>query len=568
MLKQSRPRSFIAVFSFLSVLVLLLSACGPSGAPATGNQATKPVKGGTWIDDLYEEPTSLIPNGSVETFSNLVDESIWAPLFVGDSKGNILPGLATEIPSVVNGDVSADLKTWTIKLRPNLKWSDGQPLNADDINYTWKLWTNPKFGASATTGFSLIQSATVSADKLSITFHLSAAFSPFVSIWTDGAFAPMPAHVFSSIAPDAILKSSENLKPSVSSGPFTVSESQTGNHYTVVRNPNYYQAAQGLPYLDSIVFRIVTNQNTILSDIQAGNIDSSWFLDVTKTSTYKQISSYNLVSSSTTANFEALYFDLHNPLLQDLDVRKAIAMSVDQSALISVARRGQALPLCTDHGNAYTPGFQSNAACPTHSVADANALLTQDGWVLGSDGVRTKGGKRLEFQYSTTTNNAWRAADEDILQSDFKSIGVKIDITNYPASTFFGTFMPAGKAGQYDMAEFENNFPYDPDDASEFSCAQVPSAANSFGGQNFSFYCNPALDKLFVQEQQTDSASARQAIFNQIHQIYLTQYPFVTLYGPLDIAMVKKGTSGYAPGPMGASETIDVWNWSCANGKC
>src|SRR4029077_16964875 len=98
----------------------------------------------------------------------------------------------------------------------------------------------------------------------------------------------------------------------------------------------------------------------------------------------------------------------------------------------------------------------------------------------------------------------------------------KIDITNYPASTFFGTFLPSGKPGKYDLAEFENNYPYDPDDASGFSCAQVPSAANNYGGENYSFYCNKQLDQLFLQEQSTDSASARQQIFNQIHQVYLT----------------------------------------------
>lgn len=568
MLKQSRPRSLITLFSLLSVVLMLLNACGPSSTPQGTTQSNKPVRGGTWIDDLYEEPSSLIPNGSSETFSDLVNETIWTPLFVGDSSGNLQPALATEIPTVANGDVAPDLKTWTIKLRPNLKWSDGQPITADDVDFTWKLWNNPKFGAASDTGFNLIQSATVSADKLSITFHLSAAFSPFASIWADGSFAPLPAHIFSSMPVDGILKSSQNLKPTVSSGPFTVSESVPGDHYTVVRNPNYYQAAQGLPYLDSIVFRIVANQDTILSDIQAGNIDSSWFLDVTKTATYKSISNYHLVANPKTANYEAMYFDLNNPILQDVDVRKAMAMAIDHQALITVARRGQASLLCTDHGLAYTPGYEANAPCPTYSASAASALLQQDGWVMGSDGVRTKDGKRLEFQYSTTANNAWRAADETILQSDFKAIGVKIDITNYPASTFFGTFLPGGKPGKYDLAEFENNFPYDPDDSSAFSCSQVPSAANNYGGENYSFYCNKQLDQLYLQEEATDSTSARQQIFNQIHQIYLTDFPFATLYGPIDIAMVKSGANGYAPGPMGAAETVGVWNWWCTGGKC
>src|SRR5438552_10844609 len=128
MLKRPRTRFLTMTFSLLSVLVLLLSACGATGTPApTSNQ---PVKGGTWIDDIVAAPGSLLPQGSDTTYSVLIDQALYAPLFYGDENGRIHPGIATEIPTVANHGASADLKTWTFKLRPNLKWSDGQPLNA------------------------------------------------------------------------------------------------------------------------------------------------------------------------------------------------------------------------------------------------------------------------------------------------------------------------------------------------------------------------------------------------------------------------------------------------------
>jgi len=552
----------------LSALMLLLSACGgtatPSATPAAG-----PAHGGTWIDDLYEEPHSLIPNGVSETYAVLVDQAIFAPLFYGDSHGMIHPGLATEIPSLANGDVSADLKTWTFKLRPNLVWSDGQPLNADDVDFTWKLWDNPKFGAYSTVGYNLIKSADVSADKLSITFHLSAPYEPFVPIWTDGGLAPMPKHVFSSIAPESVLKSPESLKPSVSSGPFIMSESKPGDHFTVVRNPKYYRASEGLPYLDSIVFRIVPNYDTILTDIQAGSINAAWFLDVTKTATYKAIANYHLVTTPGSAGFEAFYFNFKNPILgKNLTVRKAMAMAVDHNALIQTARRGTATPLCTDHPSSFNPGYQADAACPKFDPAAANALLDADGWTKGPDGVRSKGGQRLEFIYSTTANNAWRAADELILQSNFKDIGIKINIQNYPAATYFGTFLPTGDPAKYNLAEFENTFTYDADDTALLSCDQIPTAANNYSGGNYSFYCNHALDPLFAQETGTTDVAKRQDAFNKIHAIEVSDFPFVTLYAPQDIAVAKNNTHNYTPGPMGASETVNVWSWWCDGGKC
>jgi len=562
----------MTAFSFFAGLILLLGACGAPGPGTSPSGGGTPVKGGVWTDDLYEEPDSLLPYASSETFSNMVDQSLYAPLFVGNSNGAIMPGVATVIPTVANGGISSDLKTWTFHMHPGLKWSDGQPYDARDVDFSWRLWTNPKFPAYSTVGINLITSADVSPDNLSITFHLKQAFSPFLSVWTDGLQAPLPAHHFQGVAPDKVVTSPDNLNPSVTSGPFMMKESKPGDHYTVVRNPNYYLASQGLPYLDSVVFRIVPNQDTILKDLQAGTIDSAWFLDVTKSIAYQSLPNYKLAFNPNAANFEAMYFNFHNKILgQHPEVRQAMAIAIDHQALIDTARRGQAVPLCTDHGQSYKPGYQANAPCPKSDPAAANALLDQNGWVKGADGVRTKAGMRLEFEYSTTANNLWRADDELILQAEFSAIGVKIDIKNYPASTFFGPFLGGGNpspptgavAGRDDIFEFEDNYTYDGDDSALFACNQFPP-----NGLNYNFYCNPALDKLFVQEQSTADFNARQQVFDQEHQIYLTQFPFVTLYSPTDISMHKLTVHNYNPGPESASETVNIWQWWCTGGQC
>ncbi len=562
MLKRPKARSLVVAFSLLSVLILILSACGPSGTPSTGGTTSgKPVHGGTWVDDLFEEPTSLIPLGSAETFADIVDQTIWTALFVGDSQGQLHPGLASEIPTLANGDISADLKTWTFKLKPNLKWSDGQPITADDVDFSWRLWTNPKFGAASTLGYNLITSADVSADKLSITFHLKQAFEPFMTVWADGLQAPLPKHVFASMAPDQVLKSSENLKPSVASGPFMISESQLHDHYTVVKNPNYYRASEGLPYLDKIVFRIVANDATILKDFQSGAIDSAYFLDVSKTDTYKAISGYHAVINPISVNFEVSIFNFQNPILgKDLAVRKAIAMAIDHNTLIKTARKGTATPQCTDHSKAFVPGYQADAACPKFDPAGANALLDQDGWVKGSDGYRSKGGQKLEFKYSTTANKPWRDADELIIQSNLKDIGIKINIQNYPASTYFGPFLNGGK---HDIAEYENSWTYDADNASGWACNQIPP-----NGSNWTWYCNPNLDKLFQQEEGSADPAVRQDAFNKIHEIELTDFPFVVLYSPTDLSVAKNVVHNYLPSSEGAAETINNWEWWCDGGKC
>jgi len=76
------------------------------------------------------------------------------------------------------------------------------------------------------------------------------------------------------------------------------------------------------------------------------------------------------------------------------------------------------------------------------------------------------------------------------------------------------------------------------------------------------------LDQQYTAEESTADPAMRQQAFDQIHQIYLTDFPFVVLYSPVDIAMHKVGLHNYNPAPEGASETINVWQWWCTNGQC
>jgi peptide/nickel transport system substrate-binding protein len=571
------PRIRAALLIGLLVVVVAgtllgsMSLLAHFGGIGTHSGATIPVvRGGTWTDYAHD-PATLIPNGG---WSGGMDQALYLPLFYGDAQGFVHPGAARDIPSLQNGGISADATTWTFRLRPHLVWSDGAPYDARDVDYTWKLWLNPKFGANfpnGATGFELIRSADVSADHLSISFHLTHAYAGFLQYWVDGDFAPLPAHHFSRMAPEQILKSSDNLNPKVTSGPFLLAESVPGDHYTLVRNPRYYRASEGLPYLDKVVLRSA-DEETKLKDLQAGTVTSAWFLDLSKVQAYQRLKNYTFVTAPTSASFEALWFNFHNVVLASHpEVRQAMAMAIDQQALIAGPRHGFASPLCTDHPSAMHPGYEPFVSCPVFDPALANQLLSDHGWVKGPDGVRAKDGQRLEFEYSTAvTFDPYRPDVENIIQRDFRQIGIRLDINNYPSGTFFGSLLPGGKAspptgavaGRYDIAEWAWTYGYDPDDSVLLACDQIPP-----NGGNFTFYCNPALDALYKQEQATADPGVRQQIFHQIHQIYLKELPFITLYSPTNLSIVRKGTHNYLPSPFEA-DTINIWEWWCDGGKC
>jgi len=575
------PRISAALLIGLVVLVIAggvlgsLSLLAHFGMLSTRSGATTPtvVRGGTWTDDFAQDPNSFIPNLALNGAAPLADQALYLPLFYGDSQGVVHAGAATEIPTVQNGGISADAKTWTFHLRPHLVWSDGQPYDARDVDYTWRLWANPKFGASSPLDPTLISRADVSADYLTITFHLTRAYAPFRSLWVDGVFAPLPAHHFNRMPPGAIPKSPDHRNPQVVSGPFMMAESKPGDHYTLVRNPRYYRASEGLPYLDKVIFRSVTPDG-VLKDLQAGAIDSSEYpnLNGPKSQEYLRLTNYTLVTSPTTANFEALYFNFHNQVLASHpEVRAAIAKAIDHQALIATVPQGIASRLCTDHGSAYHPGYDPSDYCPLFDPATANKLLEDSGWVKGPDGVRTRGGQHLEFEYSTLVSYPppGRLDSQAIVQRNLQAIGIKLDIQNYDNINFV-PLLPKAKASpptgavanRYDIAEWSINLNYDPDDSSLLSCDQFPPK-----GGNFDYYCNHALDTLYQQEQATVDPGVRQLIFSQIHQIYLADFPFIVLYGTSNSGLARKGTHNYSPSPF-EGETVNISEWWCDNGKC
>jgi peptide/nickel transport system substrate-binding protein len=423
----------------------LLAHFGVIGAHSS-SPAIQVDRGGIWRYDLaLGDIPSLIPNNQYGSAPAMMG-ALYLPLFYGDAQGVIHAGAATEVPTIQNEGVNADATIWTFHLRPGLVWSDGQPYDARDVDYTWRLWANPKFGAASTLGLNLIRSADVSADHLSITFHLTRPFAPFLAdLWVDGLMAPLLAHHFSSIAPAQIQKSPDNLNPQVTSGPFMMAESVPGDHYTLVRNPRYYLAREKLPYLDKLVFTVFSSPDLGLKQLQAGSLDTTGLItDIQNFQALQHLKDSTLIYPPSQNTFEALYFNFHNTVLANHpEVRKAMAMVVDQQTIIAQALKGLGTPLCTDHPSAYHPGFDPNAPCPLFEVAAANKLLDDTGWVRGPDGVRAREGQRLEFEYSTSLDDrAYRSDIQTIVQRDFGQIGIKLDIQNYPGNIFFFSFLP------------------------------------------------------------------------------------------------------------------------------
>jgi peptide/nickel transport system substrate-binding protein len=558
------------------LFAMVLSACGPTATSTGGNGG--PKAGGNIIDGVQEEASSVMPGQSTETFADLVDAAIWAPLFYSDNKFGTDPGLATSVPTVANGGIvvsgsgATATESITIKLRSGLKWSDGQPLNSADVVYTMNLLGNSGYADKQGWGsFVKTEVTSITAPDANTVVvalgKIDVAAIPTYMV-DELAFSPLPQHTFGSMTPAQV---AATFTPSVTSGPFKVSDHVKGDHLTVVRNTNYFQAPK--PYLDQVTFKFFPDANTEVTALQGGQITTAYFLPVTSASTLQSIPGYTLFKPTLSPNYEAWYFNLTNPILADAKVRQALAMSFDPNQEITTIEHGFAVPTCDDSTGTFAHESSiilSGGLCPYGGnssfkvdATGAGTLLDGDGWTMGSDGYRHKGGQTLELRISTTAGRQYRLDSEQLAQATWKTIGVKIDVVNHPASDLFGPVLFPSDAkyaksnNQWDIAEFENSIGVDPDSHTIWDSDQVPSN----GGSNLTYYNNPQVDQLEAQQLTQLDQTQRNATFHQIHVAILNDIPTFYLYSPLDLSEYKNTLHNYLPDSIGPSETWNIQDW-------
>lgn len=263
-------RSLLAVLSILVVGSVLLAACGPAATPtaaptAAATQAPTqapttaateapaacapvgteaipfPDGGKTATGAWSQEPDNVVPYYTVMSYAVWIAQLTLVGLAEWDENGNFVPELAAELPTADNGGVSADGLTITWKLKPCLFWSDGEPLTSADVKFTWEQNVNPDNASVQTTGYSQIDSIDTPDDQ-TVVIHFKELYAPWQTLFTQG-----PNNT-GSILPKHILDGQPTLNtnpfihwPTVSSGPFVISDWVAGDHMTLLPNPNFYK---------------------------------------------------------------------------------------------------------------------------------------------------------------------------------------------------------------------------------------------------------------------------------------------------------------------------------------
>ena len=229
----------------LAALSLLVAACGQqapgvttSAAPSGGASAT-PVRGGTMVFAIWQEPSSLAPNYSNQTVNGVVNQVTVEGLLRTDNDGNYQPVLAKAVPTVNNGGVkiSADGKRMdvTYQLVPDVKWSDGEAFTSADVKFTWETWIkDPK--VITREGYDQIDGVDTP-DPLTVVLHYKSIYSPYPTRF--GSI--IPKHTLEKVAD---ISSSDFGRKPLGTGPFKITDFKAGDSITVERNVNYRKKGQ------------------------------------------------------------------------------------------------------------------------------------------------------------------------------------------------------------------------------------------------------------------------------------------------------------------------------------
>ena len=498
----------------------------------------------------WQAPSTLNPFLSGGTKDIESASLIIEPLARYDEGGNMMPWLATEIPTVSNGGVSEDLTSITWKLRDDIRWSDGTPFTSADVKFTADYCMHPEGGCAQLAKFSGVSNVEATdAHTVKITFEGPTPFpyGPFVGAETPIIQAAQFADCLGAAAPNC---TEQNFNP-FGTGPFRVVEFRPNDVITMEANPNYRDPDK--PAFATLTFKGGGDATAAgRAVMETGEFDYAWNLqlapdviaEMEKGGMGVPVAGFGTLVERIMVNLtnpdpglpddERSTASHPHPFLSDINVRKALSMAIDRDLLVEIGygKAGRATCNVVPAPDIYTS--TANDGCLVQDIPGANALLDQAGWVdSNGDGIRDRDGVELSVLYQTSTN-AVRQDFQVLIKQWWSEIGVAAELRNIDASVFFGS--DPGSPDTYqkfyaDLEMYANNFSgTDPQSyLANWLCSDSPRPDTQWQGGNIPRYCNPAYDALHKELTQTADLSERARIARELNDMLMQEVVMIPL---------------------------------------
>jgi peptide/nickel transport system substrate-binding protein len=551
---RKSTRLVTAAASVFAVVALTAPVLAQEGETSPAQDGEKVVF--TWGDT--GEPSSLNPMAGYLA----LDFYFWNWAYHLPIKFAI-DDLSAEPDLVTNVETSDDGTTFTYTIRDDITWSDGQPLTAEDVAFTWNLYKN-NHGYLPQNYLTLFDGDARAVDDVTVVFNTKQPTSlyggeiPYMYTYI------LPEHVWSKFEKP---KQYDNI-PMVGSGPFVVTEYETGQFVRMERNPEWTGPE---PAMDEIIYRIFKSEDAEAEALKAGEIDFGYFDSANVYNSLRNqpdvathdgtIPSFDEIAMNTGSAYQEPEgaFEPHgdgHPALTDEVVRDAIRMAINSQEITEKVLLGYGEP-----GNSIIPPVSVAGARwePTGEeviawdIEGANALLEEAGYVdSDNDGVREMPpgsrdpGLPLSFRYYTQTNDQNTIKAAPFVKEWLSQIGIETKVEAMSS----GKLGDEINAGTYDLFHWGWIPDPDPDSAlSWFTCEQRPPDGNTYGN-NDAYYCNPEYDRMFTEQRTTLDPTERFTIVHEMQRLYYDDSAYAVLwYAPIFQAYRTDRFTGYQPQP-------------------
>jgi len=517
---------------------------------------TKAGGGGTLKLLWWQGPTLLNPHFAVGTKDQDGSRVFYEPLAGWDPDGNLVPILAADVPSVEAGTVDKDLMWVVWKLKPGVKWHDGQPFTADDCVFNWEYSSDPATAATTIGTYKDIKVSKVDDLTIKVEFQKPTPF------WADAFVSArgmiIPKHLFEQYKGASSRDAPTNLSP-VGTGPYLFVDFKPADLVRGKINPNYHMPNR--PYFDAVEMKgggdAVSAARAVL---QTGEYDFAWNMQV-EDELLKRLEEggkghVNIFASGNIEHIQLNYTDpskeidgerssikSKHPFLTDPAVRQAFNLLVDRLSVekFIYGRTGKATANFVNNPQQ----FVSKDTSYEFNVEKAVGLLDKAGWKPGSDGIREKDGIKLKVVYQTSIN-APRQKNQQIVKQACEKAGIDVEIKAVPASVYFSS--DVGNPDTYtkfytDLQMYTTTMTQpDPRDfMRQFLSSELATKENKWQGRNIVRYRNPDYDALYdASEHETDPVK-RAAMFIKMNDTVIKDIAVIpVVYRPSVAAVSSK----------------------------
>jgi len=533
----------ICIFSVF-ILVIFMSIAGyrfHAALSSAAEEVDKPFKvdsaGRSFIvTGAIGDASVLLPVLASDAPSLDITRLIFNGLVKYDKNARLVGDLAE------SWEVSEDNRRIRFHLRKGIKWHDGEPFDARDVEFTYKVYVDPKTPTSWATDFMKIRDLQV-LDGHTVEVTYGEPYAPALESWDQGI---LPRHLLEG---QEITKSPLQRSP-IGTGPYRFLSWDTGEKICLIANQDYFE---GCPPVEKVIIRVIPDPGTMFLLLKAGEIDrmdltpvqfrrqthTEWFL--------KNFRKYRYLHFG----YTYIGYNLQDWKFKDRRVRQALTHAIDRGRIVKCALMG----LGQVAHSPYKPDTYWHNPDVTKFSYDpekAKKLLAEAGWKdMDGDGILENDGHPFEFTIITNQGNDQRKNAATLVQRDLKKIGIKVDIRILEWAALLKNFIHKRR---YEACLIGLRIPVDPNQIDIWG-----SSKTSERGLNFINYQNPEVDKLLNIGAATFDPKERKKHYDRFQEIISEDQPYTFLWVQEDLPIVNSRFHGVEPATMGIDHNFAQW---------